>query len=104
MYYNTVFHELIHATGHRKRLNRFDNQANAGDLHQYGVEELVAGMGSAMLNDLAGIGHATLQRDASYVKSWADTIRAQRSIIVTAAQRAQKAVDYITNTTPPTKE
>ena len=99
-YYNTVFHELIHSTGHPKRLNRFDANANAGNLHEYGVEELVAGMGSAMLADLAGIGRHLIERDASYVQTWATTIRANRSIILTAAQRAQKALDFITGSNP----
>ena len=53
-YYNTVFHELVHATGHPKRLHRFELDANAHDLHAYGREELIAGMGSAMLSAHAG--------------------------------------------------
>ena len=95
-YYSTVFHELVHSTGHTKRLNRFDEKANAGNLHEYGIEELVAGMGSAMLSDLAGIGRQSIERDASYIQSWSNIIRADRSIVVVAAQRAQKAVDHIT--------
>ena len=95
LYYNTIYHELTHSTGHPSRLHRFETDRKS-DLHQYGVEELVAGMGSAMLADLAGISHATLVPDASYIKSWADTIKADRSIVITAAQRSQKAVDYIT--------
>ena len=96
LYYNTVYHELVHATGHPKRLNRFDKNANADNLHEYGVEELVAGMGSAMLSDLAGIGRQAIVRDASYIRHWAEAIRANRGIILMAAQRAQKAVDLIT--------
>ena len=95
LYYNTVYHELTHATGHPSRLGRFDAHVRS-NLHDYGVEELVAGMGSAMLAELAGIGSATITADASYVKHWADAIRADRSIVLTAAQRSQKAVDYIT--------
>ena len=54
-YYNTVFHELTHATGHSKRLDRFSLDANADGLHAYGREELTAAMGSAMLAAHAGI-------------------------------------------------
>ena len=50
--------ELVHATGHPKRLHRFELSANAQDLHAYGREELVAGMGSAMLSAHAGTGGA----------------------------------------------
>lgn len=103
LYYNTVYHELVHSTGHPKRLARFDEKANSGNLHAYGIEELVAGMGSAMLADLAGIGHIAVPKDASYVKAWAETIRANRGMILTAAQRAQKAVDFITDSNSETK-
>ena len=94
-YYNTLFHELTHATGHPDRLARFDFDANADNLHNYGREELVAGMGSAMLAAHAGIGVEVEQRDASYIKEWLARIRADKSLVVAAAQRAQKAVDYI---------
>ena len=57
-YYNTVFHELVHATGHPKRLHRFELSANAQFLHAYGREELGVGMGSAMLSAHAGTGGA----------------------------------------------
>ena len=96
LYYNSVFHELVHATGHEKRLRRFDS-ADTGleNLHTYGTEELVAGMGAAMLTAKAGLEHATLEADASYIKHWADRIRADKSMVMTAAQRAQKAMDFI---------
>ena len=48
-YYNSMFHELTHATGHPKRLDRLEPGLNSGGLHAYGREELVAGMGAAML-------------------------------------------------------
>ena len=99
LYYNSVFHELVHSTGHEKRLSRFNSQEYSGkNLHDYATEELVAGMGSAMLTAKAGI-ETAIQVDASYIKYWAGKIRADKSIIMTAAQRAQRAVDYIC---PPT--
>ena len=94
-YYNTVFHELTHSTGHPKRLDRFGLDANANDLHAYGMEELVAGMGSAMLAAHAGIGREVVERDASYIRHWLDKIRADKPMVVTAAQKAQRATDYI---------
>ena len=101
LYYNSIFHELVHSTGHEKRLNRFTSTTmGAQDLHQYGTEELVAGMGAAMLTAKAGLEQATLQADASYIKHWADRIKADKSIIMTSAQRAQRAVDYISPPLP----
>ena len=94
-WYNTTFHELVHSTGHTSRLSRFQDNVPAQDMHNYGREELVAGMGSAMLGELAGTGHLVIERDASYIKHWRDAIAADKSIVLDAATLAQKAVDYI---------
>lgn len=99
LYYNTVYHELTHATGHPRRLNRFTPEQTP-DLHTYGVEELVAGMGAAMLSDTAGLRRATLEVDAAYLDAWSRTIKAERSIVLKAAQQAQRAHDYIVPRTP----
>ena len=93
-YYNTMFHELTHATGHPKRLNRFVLEAGGG-LHAYGQEELVAGMGAAMLGGHAGIGTRVLELDASYIQNWRDTIKGDKSMVLRAASLAQRAVDFI---------
>ena len=94
-WYNTIFHELVHSTGHNSRLNRFTNEHPSSALHAYGCEELIAGMGSAMLGELAGTGHLVIERDAAYISSWRDTIKADRTIVLEAANQAQKATDHI---------
>ena len=99
-YYNTVFHELTHATGHPQRLHRFELDANAGDLHAYGQEELVAGMGSAMLAQRAGIGPQLIERDAAYIRHWRDAIHGDKPMVLRAATMAQKAVDHILDEAP----
>ena len=101
LFYNTVFHELTHATGHPKRLNRLKVNERP-DRHEYGTEELVAGMGAAMLADLAGLGHGTIETDASYIQHWRDVIAADKRIVLMAGQRAQKAVDMIRGDTQET--
>ena len=100
-YYNTVFHELTHATGHSKRLDRFSLDANADDLHAYGREELTAAMGSAILAAHAGIDAELVERDASYIRHWRDTINADKPMIIRSATLAQKAVDLILGEKPP---
>ena len=95
IYYNTVFHELTHSTGHKSRLARPGVLNIQAMSHEYGVEELIAGMGAAMLGGSAGISRETLEVDASYIRSWRDTIAADKSIVLKAAQQAQRAVDYI---------
>ena len=99
-WYNTLFHELVHSTGHPKRLDRFAKETEAGTIHSYGQEELVAGMGSAMLGEQAGTGHMTLEQNAAYVKHWRDAISADKGIVIRAASLAQKAVDHITSHQP----
>ena len=95
LYYEALFHELVHSTGHPSRLHRFEIETTREHLHDYGREELVAGMGSAMLGQAAGIGKTTLQDAASYIQGWIETIAADRSVVIRAAQRAQRAVDSI---------
>ena len=97
-YYNTKFHELGHATGAPKRLARFTLERN--QLHDYGLEELVAEMTAALLCNETGIGRETVQRSAAYLQSWCNTIREDPRIIIQAAQKAQKALDLITGATP----
>ncbi len=60
-YYTTLFHELTHSTGHKSRLNRFEEHSSD---HQFGSEsyskeELIAEMGAAMLAGMAGISQST---------------------------------------------
>src|SRR5215469_9635819 len=96
-YYSTLFHELTHSTGHKTRLNRFEE--NATD-HQFGSEsyskeELVAEMGAAMLAGIAGISHATLANSLGYLQSWILRLKSDSRLVISAASHAQKAADYI---------
>ena len=97
LYYNSVFHELVHSTGHEKRLSRFkSSDIGSESLHDYALEELVAGMGAAMLSARAQMDHvATEENAASYIDYWSKKIRADKSIVLSAAQKAQRAFDYI---------
>ena len=96
-WYNTMFHELTHSTGHPDRLHRFDVGQGKEDLHRFGLEELVASMGAAMLSRRAAIDQENLEQNAAYIKHWRDTIAADKSIVLRAAGKAQKAVDHILN-------
>ena len=55
-FYHTLYHELAHSTGHRKRLDR-DGVANPVrfNSHDYSEEELIAEMTAGMLAAHAGI-------------------------------------------------
>jgi antirestriction protein ArdC len=96
-FYLTLFHEYGHASGHPKRLNRFDGMSNSfGDI-PYSKEELVAELCSTFL---AGIAHLDLDihNSAAYIKGWASALRDNQKWIMWAAARAEKAADYILGT------
>lgn len=95
-FYSTLFHEMVHSTGHAKRLRRSGVTAIASFGSQtYSKEELVAEIGSAMLCGMAGIEITTLDNQAAYIKSWLGKLKDDPKLIITASSQAQKAVDYI---------
>jgi antirestriction protein ArdC len=96
-YAETACHELVHSTGHPKRCARFDLDSS-GHRSDYALEELVAEIGASMLMQQAGI-EVDMPQIAAYVQSWLHALENDHSLVVKAAQRAQKAVDHITNHT-----
>ena len=95
-YYATLFHELVHATGHESRLNRATLTEKAGfGSNPYSKEELIAEMGAAFLCGQAEIGERTIDNSAAYLKNWLEQLRNDRTLIVQAAAHAQKAADFI---------
>lgn len=97
-YYNTHFHELVHATGHKSRLNRPDlnKLAGFGD-NTYAKEELVAEMGAAFLSGQCHLEDKTLDNSASYLQGWLKALRNDSKLLIHAAGQAQKASDYLLN-------
>jgi antirestriction protein ArdC len=92
-YYNTAFHEMAHSTGHKSRLDR--NMTGAFGSKDYAREELVGEMTAAMLCAWTGINPNTEQQSAAYINHWRQKIADDPKLIVVAAQRAQKAADFI---------
>lgn len=95
-YYSTLFHELVHSTGHEKRLNRSGiTELAAFGSETYSKEELVAEIGAAMLCGVAGIDNSTIENSAAYIGGWLRKLRDDKKLIVHAAAQAQRAADYI---------
>lgn len=93
-YYDTLFHEMIHSTGHYSRLDR--DMSPRFEIEKYGLEELIAEIGAAMLCAEAGIDNSNIvENNAAYLQSWLRAISADPSIIVRAAGGAAKAADMI---------
>jgi len=92
----TEFHEISHATGSPKRLNR-ESIAEAAPFGSeiYAAEELVAEMSAAYLCAEARISPAVIDNQAAYVAGWLKKLRDDRRLVVHAAAQAQKAADYI---------
>jgi antirestriction protein ArdC len=100
-YYATLFHELVHATGHESRLNRATLTEKAGfGSNPYCKEELIAEMGAAFLCGHAEIAERTIDNAAAYLKGWLEQLRNDKTLIVQAAAQAQKAADFILGNGP----
>lgn len=97
-YYSTLFHELVHSTGHEKRLNRptITQMAEFGS-DIYSIEELVAELGASYLSCHTGILMKNIKSSAAYIKGWLNQLKNDKKFIVQASGHAQKAVDYILN-------
>ncbi len=99
-YYLTLFHELIHSSGHPKRLNReslIKHDGFGGKV--YSQEELVAEMGAAFLGMETHIVNDDHEQSAAYLQSWLDVLRAKehKRWIILAASQASKAASFILN-------
>lgn len=97
-YYSTLFHELTHSTGHKNRLGRDTVTTNhTFGSEDYSKEELIAEMGASFLCAHAGIDHqkTVTENQAGYIQGWLKRLNNDRRLVIQAASKAQKAVDYI---------
>lgn len=101
-YYGVLYHELIHSSGHSSRLNRSGiTLSQEFGSEEYSKEELIAEMGAGFLNNLTGIlNEDLLDNSAAYIQNWLSALRNNKQLLVEAAGKAQKAVDFITGTFP----
>lgn len=91
-YYASLFHEVIHSTGHETRLKRhLENKS----IQNKCVEELIAEIGSAYLSYETGIVDKVIDNNASYINYWLDKININKRLFVTATSRAEKAYKFI---------
>ena len=99
-FYATLDHEIIHACGSPKRLNR-ESIVEAAPFGSptYSREEMVAELGAAFLCAEAGISNAVLPNQAAYVAGWLKKLHDDRKLLIHAAAQAQRAADYILNRT-----
>jgi antirestriction protein ArdC len=89
-YYRTILHELAHATGSEKRLNR--NETKFDRLNEYGKEELVAEMASAYMCMYFGI--EPNENNVNYIDGWLGAIDKDPYLLVSAGQQAEKVLEF----------
>ena len=97
-FYSTLFHEMTHSTGHWSRLGRFKEEGSVAAFggEDYGKEELIAELGAAALCGKCGIeSRDSFRNSAAYLKGWTEAIKGNPEMIVAAAGKADKAVEYI---------
>jgi len=91
-YYSVFFHELTHATGHEKRLNRkdkFDDHKKS-----YAFEELVAETGSILFGKHFKIEKTVRPNHAQYLNSWIKALENDFSFLSGAIAQASRAFEY----------
>jgi antirestriction protein ArdC len=93
-YHATLLHESVHATGHEKRLKRLTPTRFGSS--EYAYEELVAELGAAMLCAYCGVNGDL--RHSGYIDSWLKALKNDKQFILSAAGKAQAAMDYLTKT------
>ena len=93
-YYSTAFHESVHSTGHKSRLNRLT--ATYFGSEDYSEEELVAEIGAAAILNQCGIDSAKCYNNSiAYLQGWAKQLADKPKAFAVAAARAEKAANWV---------
>ncbi|EFG9951004.1 DUF1738 domain-containing protein [Escherichia coli] len=93
-YWTTLLHELVHSTGHEKRLRRVGISTFTGRKSpEYAFEELIAEMGSAFL--CAHLGIAGDVQHESYIDGWLKVLKSDKKALFRACRQAREASEYL---------
>ena len=96
-YYQTLFHEMTHSTGHASRLDRegVTLPIKFGS-ERYSKEELIAELGASFLSNEAGIlNQVQFDNSAAYLGSWIEKFQNDPKMIFTASSQSQRSPDFI---------
>lgn len=91
----TTFHEMIHSTGHKSRLDR-DLSGGFGS-EKYAKEELIAELGSVFLQAKLGtkLEGEHFNNHSAYLKSWIKILKNDYNELFRAAVHAEKASERL---------
>ena len=98
-YYKTLFHELVHSTGHESRLKRAGvMEVNRFGSKEYSKEELVAEIGSMMLVAVTGLEPKDSDENSqAYINGWCKKLTENEQWVLFASSQAEKSVKHILN-------
>ena len=92
-FYGTLLHEMTHSTGSESRLNRLKPTTFGSE--EYGREELVAELGSALVCQQNGIQKHVKGDSAAYLKNWLESLEKSPDFIRTVMSDVKKATAVI---------
>ena len=95
-YYSTVFHEIGHWSGAKKRQNRLGivNEIKFGS-DVYAFEELIAELVAAFKSADMGLNRTISDDHVHYIEHWLKVLKKDNKAIFKASQEAMKAVNYL---------
>ncbi|MDB5350144.1 MAG: traC 1 [Planctomycetota bacterium] len=100
-YYETVLHELVHATEHSTRLNWSRKEAD----NSYAMGELIAEIGACYLARELGVPASdNLGNHVAYLANWLRAMKGDPRFIFSASSQASKAADYLLSFSRPTAD
>ena len=88
----TILHELVHWSGAKHRLNRFEHRLKLEDM---AAEELVAEIGSAFLCADLGLANVPRPDHAAYVAHWLQQLKNDPRAIFVASRLASQAAMFL---------
>ena len=95
-FYGTYLHELIHSTGHQKRINRPTLTAPNTDRKSYATEELITELAAVNLTHELKISTVDkLQNSAAYLESWVTTLKQDKKVLFKLLNQSTKAIRYL---------
>lgn len=99
-YYSVLFHELIHWTGSKERLNRFEKNQKRFKTNsqlEYAHEELVAEIGSVLLSQRFNIQKTVNNNNLSYLKGWISALQNDNKFLISALSQSYRASEFLLN-------
>ena len=95
-FYGTYLHELIHSTGHQKRINRKTLTDPNTNRKSYATEELITELAAVNLTHELKISTVDkLQNSAAYLESWVKTLKADKKILFKLLKQSNEAIKYL---------